>query len=171
MLNKQNKLWRGRFFRYAPLILWIGVIFIASSNTGSMSNTSRIIRPLLEFLFPNTPEEILVVYHGYIRKCAHFAEYFGLAFFAARAFSGSSNKTLRKFWFIFAMVLIAIVATADETNQSFLASRTSSVYDVLLDCSGGLTMILLFALIRKYLKGRNASSNERIKDLRLKSLD
>jgi len=146
----QKSAWRGRFFRYAPLILWIGVIFIASSNTGSMSNTSRFIRPLLEFLFPGTPEEILVVYHGYIRKFAHFAEYFGLAFFASRAFFGSSKEWLRKFWFIFALVLIVLVATADETNQSFLASRTSSVYDVLLDSSGGLTMILLFAVVKKY---------------------
>lgn len=119
-----------------------------------MSNTSRIIRPLLEFLFPNTPEEILVVYHGYIRKFAHFAEYSALAFFAARAFSGSANKFLKKYWFVFALALVALVATADETNQSFLASRTSSVYDVLLDCSGGLTMILLFAVVKKHLLKR-----------------
>ncbi|HEX9959896.1 MAG TPA: VanZ family protein [Pyrinomonadaceae bacterium] len=142
--------WRGRIFRYAPLILWIGAIFIASSNTGSMSNTSRFIRPLLEFLFPAAPEEILAVYHGYIRKFAHFAEYFALAFFAARAFSGSSARILRDYWFVFALILIVLVATADETNQSFLASRTSSVYDVLLDSSGGLTMILLFALYRRF---------------------
>jgi VanZ family protein len=142
--------WRGRIFRYAPLILWIGAIFVASSNTGSMSNTSRFIRPLLEFLFPNAPEEILVVYHGYIRKFAHFAEYFALAFFAARAFSGSSVKILRNYWFLFALILIVLVATADETNQSFLASRTSSAYDVLLDSCGGLTMILLFAIVKKY---------------------
>jgi VanZ family protein len=142
--------WRGRIFRYAPLILWIGAIFVASSNTGSMSNTSRFIRPLLEFLFPNTPEEILVVYHGYIRKFAHFAEYFALAFFAARAFSGSSARILRSYWFVFALILIVVVATADETNQSFLASRTSSVYDVLLDSSGGLTMILFFWLYRYF---------------------
>ena len=129
-----------------------------------MSSTSRFIRPLLEFLFPNTPEEILVVYHGYIRKFAHFAEYFGLAFFAARAFYGSSNKWLHKFRSIFALVLIVLVATADETNQSFLASRTSSIYDVLLDCGGGLTMILLYAVIKKFYKGRNASVNERGKD-------
>ena len=140
--------WRGRFFRYAPLILWIGAIFVASSNTGSMSNTSRFIRPLLEFLFPGTPEEILVVYHGYIRKFAHFAEYAGLAFWAARAFSGSSLKILRGFWFVFAFALIVIVAAADETNQSFLASRTSSVYDVMLDSAGGLFMIILFAVYR-----------------------
>jgi VanZ family protein len=142
--------WRGRIFRYAPLVLWIGAIFVASSNTGSMSNTSRFIRPLLEFLFPATPEEILVVYHGYIRKFAHFAEYFALAFLAARAFSGSSVKIVRNYWFIFAPVLIVLVATADETNQSFLASRTSSVYDVLLDSAGGLTMILFFGLYRRF---------------------
>ena len=115
-----------------------------------MSNTSRFIRPLLEFLFPAAPEEILAVYHGYIRKFAHFAEYFALAFFAARAFSGSSARILRDYWFVFALILIVLVATADETNQSFLASRTSSVYDVLLDSSGGLTMILLFALYRRF---------------------
>jgi len=142
--------WRGRIFRYAPLILWIGAIFVASSNTGSMSSTSRFIRPFLEFLFPGTPEEILVAYHGYIRKFAHFAEYFVLAFFAARAFSGSSNKWLRKFWFVFALVLVVVTATADETNQSFLASRTSSVYDVLLDSLGGLSMILFFGLYRYF---------------------
>jgi VanZ family protein len=152
-LNKAD--WRGRIFRYAPLILWIGAIFIASSNTGSMSNTSRIIRPLLEFLFPGTPEDILVVYHGYIRKSAHFAEYFALAFLAARAFSGSSVRILRKYWFIFALALIALVATADETNQSFLASRTSSVYDVLLDCGGGLTMILFFLFYRHFFSKNN----------------
>ena len=141
--------WRGRIFRYAPLILWIGAIFVASSSTGSMSSTSRFIRPLLEFLFPNTPEDVLIIYHGYIRKFAHFAEYFALAFFAARAFSGSSNKFIKKYWFVFAMALVALVATADETNQSFLASRTSSVYDVLLDCAGGLTMIIFYWLYRR----------------------
>lgn len=123
-----------------------------------MSSTSRFIRPLLEFLFPAAPEEILVIYHGYIRKFAHFAEYFVLAFFAARAFNGSANKFLKKYWSVFAFALVALVATADETNQSFLASRTSSVYDVLLDCSGGLTMILLFAVIKKYFKGRRRAS-------------
>jgi VanZ family protein len=154
----QKSRWRERIFRYAPLILWIGAIFVASSSTGSMSSTSRFIRPLLEFLFPAAPEEILIVYHGYIRKFAHFAEYFLLAFFAARAFSTSSNGFLQKFWYVFAMLLIAIVATADETNQSFIASRTSSPYDVLLDCAGGLTMILLFAAAGKYFSKRQNRS-------------
>lgn len=149
-ISSKNTNRRERFFRYAPLILWIGVIFFLSSNAGSMSNTSRFVRPLLEFLFPNAPEEVLLVYHGYVRKAAHVAEYAILAFWASRAFSTSAIISLRRFWFIFAFLLVLLVAAADETNQSFLASRTSSPFDVLIDCAGGLLMISFFTLIKKY---------------------
>lgn len=141
--------WRGRFFRYAPLILWVGLILFLSTGQASMSNTSRIIRPLLEFLFPNSPEEILTVYHGYIRKLAHVTVYAILAFWAARAFLHSRQKILCRFWFLGAFVLVALVASIDETNQSYNASRTGSVYDVLLDISGGAAMILIFKVLKK----------------------
>jgi VanZ family protein len=140
--------WRGRIFRYAPLILWIGVIFIASSTTGAMSNTSRIIRPLLIWLFPNAPEDIITVYHGYIRKSAHFIEYAVLAFWASRAFWGSAGVTLRRYWYAFAFLAVGLTASLDEFNQSFNPARTSAVFDVLLDSAGGLTMIAALALYR-----------------------
>jgi VanZ family protein len=65
-----------------------------------------------------------------------------------RAFVGSSIKFLRNQWFIAAFGLVLLVASIDETNQSYVASRTGSIYDVLLDCAGGLTMILLSALYK-----------------------
>ena len=139
---------RERFFRYAPLLLWIGVIFLVSTTLGAMSNTSRFIRPILVFLFPNAPEETLIVYHTYIRKAAHFTEYAILAFLAARAFSGSSIKLQQKFWFVFAFVLVLFIALIDEMNQSFNTARTGSITDVLLDCCGGLTMIVLYYVYR-----------------------
>ncbi|MCD9186369.1 MAG: VanZ family protein [Pyrinomonadaceae bacterium] len=134
--------WRGRILRYAPLILWAGAVFLASSTTGSMSNTSRIIRPLLEWLFPHTPEDVLTVYHGYIRKFAHFFEYAVLAFLASRAFRGSSVGLLQRFWTVLAFFVVLTIASIDEYNQSFNPARTGSVYDILLDCAGGLAMIL-----------------------------
>lgn len=140
---------RERFFRYAPLLLWIGVVLFASTTQASMSNTSRFIRPLLVFLFPNAPDETLTLYHNFIRKAAHFTEYAGLAFFAARAFFDSSVYFLRKFWFVFALVFVFFVASIDETNQSFNAARTGSATDVLLDVSGGLAMILIFYLVKR----------------------
>ncbi|HSK73249.1 MAG TPA: VanZ family protein [Pyrinomonadaceae bacterium] len=140
--------WRGRFIRYAPLFLWIGVIFFFSTAQASMSNTSRFIRPILVFFFPNAPEETLLVYHFYIRKFAHFAEYAALAFFASRAFFASSQKFLRKYWFLTSLLLVLLIASLDEINQSFIPTRTGSVWDVLLDFSGGATMLIFVYLTK-----------------------
>jgi VanZ family protein len=140
---------RGRSFRYAPLILWIGVIFILSSGHGSMKETSRFIRPLLEFIFPGAPEQTLLIYQGFVRKFAHFAEYSALAFWAARAFWNSSIEFLRKFWHFVSFVLVLLIAAIDEYNQSFNSLRTGSIYDVLIDLSGGLLMILLLLVFKK----------------------
>ena len=139
---------RERFFRYAPLVLWIGMILFLSTSQASMSNTSRFIRPLLEFLFPGASEETLILYHGYIRKLAHLTEYAGLAFWAFWAFSNSNLKNLRRLWFVFAFLLVLLIALIDETNQSYLTSRTGSIYDVLLDASGGLIMLIFLILYR-----------------------
>ena len=143
--------------RYAPLVLWIGVIMFLSSGQASMSNTSRFIRPLLEFLFPNAPEEILTVYHGYVRKLAHLTVYAILAFWAARAFFSSTKNLLRRFWFWLALVLVCLVASIDETNQSFLDSRTGSVSDVLLDAAGGLLMIIVLGVWKVWRVKDNSS--------------
>ena len=147
-VENQNK-WRGRVLRYAPLIVWTCVVLFASTGAASMSETSHFIRPLLHFLFPNTPEEILTIYHGYIRKLAHLTEYAILGFFAARAFANSSKNLLRRYRFFFAFAVVVFVACTDEFNQSYNAARTGSIYDVFLDCSGGLTMIFVFAVWTK----------------------
>lgn len=114
-----------------------------------MANTSRFIRPFLEFLFPNTPEETLTIYHGYIRKMAHPTVYAILAFFAARAFSASFIKILRKRWFVISLLIVFTVAALDELNQSFIASRTGNFRDVLLDTAGGLIMLTCFYFYKK----------------------
>lgn len=139
--------WRATLWRYAPLILWIGVIFYMSSDQGSMSQTSRFIRPLLEFLFPTAPEETLQLYHGYIRKAAHFTEYAVLAFLAVRAVAGSSSRVIVIRRHLVAIIVVAAVASLDELNQAFLVSRTGSAWDVLLDISGGIAMVAFLWLI------------------------
>jgi len=148
--NLQKSKWRGRFLRYAPIILWIGVIMVLSTSQASMSKTSRFVTPLLVFLFPNAPEATLVIYHGYVRKLAHFTEYAILAFWACRAFSNSSQNLLLRFRFAFSFILVFVVASIDETNQSFLSSRTGSIDDVLLDAAGGAAMILFFYSVTEY---------------------
>src|SRR5258708_34840681 len=88
--------WRGRIIRYAPLVLWTLVVLVFSTSQGSMEETSIVIRPILKFLFPTAPEDTITLYHGYIRKFAHFAEYAILAFFAFRAVAVSSISLIRR---------------------------------------------------------------------------
>lgn len=144
--------WRSRLIRYVPLVLWIGVILSLSSGLGSMSNTSRFIRPILQFLFPQASEETIQLIHGYIRKLAHLTEYAILAFLSSRALISSSISFLRNYWFLATFILVVFVAIADETNQSFTTSRTASLTDLLLDCLGGLIAIFAFFIIKKRLK-------------------
>ena len=134
---------------YAPVIFWIGIIFYLSSDQGSMSETSRFIGPILEFFFPNSSEATIKLYHGYIRKAAHFTEYAILALLAARACGFLVSHLLRRSWYLLPLALVVLVATADEIGQSFRPSRTASVLDVLIDISGGLFIILVLWLLGK----------------------
>lgn len=123
---------------YAPLLIWTVFVFGLGSGIGAMNETSRIIRPLLEWLFPNSPAETLTFYHGIIRKFAHFFEYAVLAFLACRALVGV------KFRFAIALIFVAMVASVDEMKQSLDASRTGSPWDVALDIFGGAAAICTY---------------------------
>ena len=160
MTERNLQLWRRRIFRYAPLILWIILILSASSNQASMSQTSKFIGPFLQFLFPTASADTIYLYHHYIRKLGHFTAYFILAFWAFRVFSGSSIIILKKYWFGFSLGLVALVASTDEFRQSFFALREGSIYDVLLDISGGLTFLLIIVVYQKFRNRNNELSQK-----------
>ena len=132
--------------RYVPLFLWIGVIFFLSSSQGSMSETSRIIRPILEFLFPDASPETISLYHGVIRKFAHFAEYAVLGLLAFRAFVRSRFQNRP---FVASILFALVIAVIDETTQSFNAERTGSAGDVLIDVFGACCAIAVLWLVGK----------------------
>lgn len=136
----------GRLSRYGPVAAWAAFVLFASSANFSASNTSRIIRPLLLWLFPRISEASIQSVHFYVRKAAHFTEYAVLALLAARAFRTSGLTALRRAWWLAAFALVAAVALADEYHQSFLPSRTGSIYDSLLDMAGGATALACLTL-------------------------
>lgn len=141
-------IWRSRVWRYGPLLVWMVLIFLFSTGGLSASNTSRIIRPVLLWLFPEISEERLALVHFIVRKAAHFTEYAVLALLAARAFLGSSRDVLRRRWLLSSLILVTLYALSDEYHQRFVPTRTGSVYDSLIDISGGLTALLLLFTIR-----------------------
>ena len=128
---------------YLPLIAWLAFISFASSDNFNAGNTSRIIGPLIIWLFPNTSPETLAVVHFITRKIAHFTEYALLGFLAARAFRTSPHPAIGQRWFLICVTLVVVYALLDEYHQSFVPSRTASIFDSLIDMAGGLTALII----------------------------
>lgn len=133
---------RGRLSAYAPVFLWVAVIFYLSSDSGSMNETSRFLRPLVLFFFPEISESSLGIIHGIVRKSAHVIEYAVLALLVLRAVWGSHFEVLRRYKFVIPILFVVAIASLDEFNQSFSAARTGTYQDVLLDTAGGITAVL-----------------------------
>ena len=145
-VEDEKRTWSRRLWRYGPLVAWACFVLFASSASFSASNTSRIIRPLLLWLFPDISEASLAHVHFLVRKAAHFTEYGVLALLAARAFRTSARTALKRRWWLAAFALVACVALVDEYHQSFLPTRTGTIYDSLLDMTGGATALTCTAL-------------------------
>lgn len=139
--------WRGRLWAFAPLFLWIGVIFMLSSPQASMSETSRLIGPLISFFFPEISDESRRFIHVCVRKTAHLTEYAVLALFAVRAFA--ATVSLIRWRYLLAIVPVVVVASLDEYYQSFLASRTSTIWDVAIDIFGGAVAVFTLWLFQR----------------------
>lgn len=150
-----------RFWRYGPLVSWILFISFASTNQFSAGNTSAILRPLLLWFFPNLSESQLATVHFLTRKAGHFTEYAVLAFLARRAFVTSSRAILKQYWFQSALLLVMIYGLLDEFHQSFVPSRTASIYDSAIDVAGGFTVLLVFWF---YGRSRREPENSRLAD-------
>lgn len=140
---------RQRLWRYGPLLLWILFISFASTSEFSAGNTSKIIRPILLWLFPDISEARLTTIHFLTRKAAHFSEYAVLAFLAQRAFITSAHTFILRYWFQLGLLLVVLYALLDEYHQSFVPTRTPSIYDSAIDMAGGLTVLLILKAYRK----------------------
>jgi VanZ family protein len=134
--------------RWWPALLWAVLISCFSTSVFTSDNTSRVIIPVLHWLFPHATPQTLDYLHHIIRKCAHFVEYFILSLLILRGIRAGRRET-HLAWAAIAILLVAGYAAIDEFHQSFVPGRTAKVSDVLLDTSGGITaqaVAALFAL-------------------------
>ena len=141
-----------RVWRYGPLVLWLIVIWIFSTADFSSINTSRLLGPFLLWLFPDLSESRLAAIHFLIRKASHFTEYAILALLARRTFVTSSKAFIQRRWFELGLLLVTCYALLDEFHQSFVPSRTASIYDSTIDVAGGVTVLLLFKLYDEHIR-------------------
>jgi VanZ family protein len=135
---------------WLPVILWMCVIFWMSTGMFSSEHTSRVIVPILHFLFPSLLPQDLNMIHGLIRKAGHVTEYFILGLFLFRAFRGGSSQAWCMRWTVYSIIWVVLCAAGDEYHQSYVAAREASLIDAGIDSMGGILSQL--AIILWYLR-------------------
>jgi hypothetical protein len=133
---------------WLPVALCAALIWALGGDSFAHSETSRIIGPMLRWLFPDISPEQMATALYWIRKPMHPAEYGLLAALTWRA-SALTWPLDRRRWAIIALGLATALAIGDELRQSLLPTRTGSGLDSMLDVAGAAAALLgLFALER-----------------------
>lgn len=117
----------------------------------SAAHTSRIIEPLLRWVYPPISAEALETAHFYVRKAAHLTEYAILAILLSRALVAGKapldGKTA-----VLVLTGAALYAASDEFHQSFVPSRGASLHDVGIDATGATLGLIIFWWFRRRYK-------------------
>jgi len=150
---------KRNFARYwLPALAWTGVVLTASGDPFSAQNTGSILEAVTAFFFGPLPPQTFATLHFLVRKSAHFAEYGILSLMWFRAWRGVRGGFQWR-WALAGIGMALATAIPDEVHQSFVPSRGSSGWDVLLDLCGAVAVqVVLWALIRRRVVRADGSS-------------
>jgi len=137
-------------------VLVVGFIFKNSlpSIEESRAQSGVLVELLRKILDPfgKWPE---AVFHRFVRKTAHLAEFALLGFCLGGLSDGLKPNFWRSMYLFFALFSVLTIAVTDEFIQSF-TGRGSMVSDVVLDFSGGLlglfVVCVCLTVLRRLLK-------------------
>jgi VanZ family protein len=136
-------------------VLWAAIIFSASTDAFSSQNTGRFIGPTIRWLYPAIAQAQLDFINIFVRKCAHFAEY---GVFYPLVLRGLARGRTGWLWSrgLGAWLIVVAYSALDEFHQSFVASRTPSPWDSLLDSTGAFVAMLVVFLVSVSSRRRSA---------------
>ena len=137
--------------QWTPALIWLGFIFLESSDLFSARNTGSVLYGLVTWLFGPVDPEQFAFAHTVSRKIGHMVGYGVLSFLLFRAWRATIRPSTRYwdfFWAVIAFLMTAAVAALDEWHQTFIPSRTGTLRDVVLDCASALgVQLLIFAFM------------------------
>ncbi len=104
------------FFYWLPVIFYAGIIFLFSSLS---ARDVPALFPAQDAVF-------------------HIIEYAGLAYLIYRLIKQYYPLAKPRQVLILALLVIFIYGLTDEYHQSFVIGRSATIFDVAMDCLGGL---------------------------------
>ena len=122
--------------------------FSEESAEASAKTSSGVVKDVLDVFMPEEEitEEVVKRYQFPFRKAAHFGIFMLLGFCFANAYKNTISFKLI-YSYLISFGSSCIYASFDELHQSFSEDRGPSFKDVLIDSSGGLVGVCLFALM------------------------
>ena len=144
---KQSESGKGKLI-WALVILYTLFIFSNSLQTGETSGhlSGQLTKAILGFLSSLGIDLPYDGAHHFIRKAAHFSEYFILGLLVSHA---QKKAKILNFDYLCIALWTLAVPCIDETLQLFTAGRAGSPYDVLLDMCGCLCGAMVYRIITK----------------------
>jgi VanZ family protein len=101
-----------------------------------------VVWALIIFLFSNRPSISTVDFYlgdFLLKKTAHLIEYGIFSFLIYRALTSSGVEKKKAMWI--SVLICFLYGATDEFHQSFIAGRTPTVRDVIIDTTGATIMI------------------------------
>ena len=130
-LSRVGKTW-------APVVIWMALIFAFSTDWFAAPDTASYIGPLLSRLIPGIAPETIEIVHTGLRKLGHWTEYFILATLLSVAGKTHWPQHSRRNRFVAAVLVATLYAISDEWHQSFVPRRSASAIDVTIDACGAI---------------------------------
>lgn len=154
-----------------PVLVWLGIIRLESTNLASSTNTSGLLYAGLSYVMPHISPQVVQSLNDVLRKTGHFLGYgiLGALVFYALRNTNRDRLTLfllrpwgfylhdfwRMEWAMLGMLVTIITASLDEIHQSFIPSRTGRWQDVVLDaCGAAVLQIIIYTFSARALNRR-----------------
>jgi VanZ family protein len=136
-------------WQWLPVVLWLLVIAVESTDLMSARNTGSVIYIALAAIVGPIDPDRFTVFHAVLRKTGHFVGYGFLSFLFFCALRNTVTSNLARLWSL-SVIFTCIVSSLDEWHQTFLPSRTGAFHDVVLDTFAALCVqTVIFVAVRR----------------------
>lgn len=126
---------------------WLILIYLLSAETGDQSGSlsDGILLSIAKLLKITDTKAFVDTFGFFIRKLAHFSEYFILYILTYECFKEYNCPKL----IVVSVLFCVLYASFDEFHQLFVDGRCGQLSDVMIDSSGSIVSCFLWRLVKK----------------------